>query len=650
MEANKRRNIKSGSEYDQLFPGSENDTKAIRKNANVDHTVAFIPKVVQETLDQTRQISQILKGRTLYETCSNIWHFVYQHINYKKDQEGYEQIRSPSRAWHDRKTGVDCDCYSVFISSILTNLFIPHILRITKYHRDYFQHIYPVVPFQGKYITIDCVTDKFDYEVPFSEKKDYPMELQYLNGFDGDGMGELGRIFKKKMAKKSPLPVKTILATRTIPQVAKKAVPSFLQKLKGKKASKFLPVRQTGNPIVTPVSVGSPVPAVKKKKGVFKKVLNVVNKVNPATVLLRNGVLAAMKLNIKNVGKRLRWSYLTPEQANQKGIDPVKFQKLVQTRQKLENIFFGAGGKPDNLKKAILTGKGNKDKAVSGLGMLPMIEWAGYMSEYTPLSHLLGSEIYHSENVEGMEGFQGFGELGEPVTLATVGAAMGVIAGIVAALKQVGDIFKTKQKGSEDFDEAKTDAPEDNVAVPANNSTIISTTKAIEPTLNPVHQNMPIRNSASINNESDSNPEKIMAQGPIVKSTNYPVATMEKRSSAALVANNIDEDSLFPAVSDSTNNASPATSDVNNTGNNLSTDKQGFWEKNKSWLKPVAIGAGGLTLIAIGFKLMKGGRPPTKSSPGFQSLSGIPKRKKKKKNDHRRSKSKHQHKKAVALL
>ena len=89
----------------------------------------------------------------------------------KKDAEGYEQIRSPARAWHDRFSGVDCDCYSVFISSILSNLGIAHTLRITKYQRDYFQHIYPIVPFQNGYITIDCVTDRFNYEVPFSEKK-----------------------------------------------------------------------------------------------------------------------------------------------------------------------------------------------------------------------------------------------------------------------------------------------------------------------------------------------------------------------------------------------------------------------------------------------------------------------------------------------
>ena len=198
MEATRKRTIKSGEEFNHLFPKAEGDNSTIRKNANVTHTVAFIPKVVSETLDQTKKLSQLLKGASTQETCSNIWHFVYGHIAYTKDDEGFEQIRSPARAWHDRKKGVDCDCYSVFISSILTNIQIPHILRITKYHRDYFQHIYPVVLLDGKQIIMDCVTDKFNYEVPYTEKKDYPMDLQYLNGFDDDGMSELGILLAKK--------------------------------------------------------------------------------------------------------------------------------------------------------------------------------------------------------------------------------------------------------------------------------------------------------------------------------------------------------------------------------------------------------------------------------------------------------------------
>ncbi len=607
MIAKSKRHIKPGYEYDHLFPRSENDNKTIRRNANVHHTVSFIPKVVQETLDQTKGIAGRLKLSSIYNTCKNIWHFVYQHINYKKDEEGYEQIRSPARAWHDRQQGVDCDCYSVFISSILTNLGIPHTFRITKYHRDYFQHIYPVVPNGNKTITIDCVTDKFDYEVPYSEKKDYPMDLQYLNGFDGDGMEELGKLLKKNIAKgKTPL-VKTTIT----PKLSKKAM---------KKAAKSGPA--------TPAPAGSSVPVPKKKKGFFKKALNVVNKVNPATVLLRNGVLAAMKLNIKNVAKRLRWSYLTPQQAEAKGLDPVKFQKLVATRQKLENIFYGAGGKPDNLRKAILGGKGNKDKAVNGLGILPMTD-AAYMNEHVALRQLLGPDIYYSENVEDMDGFRGFGELGEPVTLATVGAAMGVIAGIVAALKQIGDVFKKKDApGADDFDETKTDAAENNVNVPANSSTTPVPSVATNPILpdNATSQNFEPAASSSESSNINTNNE-------MVKTTEqYPPATVSKE---VVQTNEPTEDK---------------TNTETNDNNNTPSEKESFWDKNKKWLKPVAIGLGGLTIIAIGYKLSQGSKTQNKSSPKANSLSGLPgKNKKGKKKNHHR-KSNHHHKRAVALL
>lgn len=604
MEAQKKRNIKSGEEYSHLFPKAENSFSTIRTNANVTHTVAFIPKVVNETLDHTKKIAQLLKGKTTYETCSNIWHFVYQHIAYRKDQEGYEQIRSPARTWHDRKKGVDCDCYSVFISSILTNCKIPHILRITKYHRDYFQHIYPVVVFQEKEIVMDCVTDQFNYEVPYSEKKDYPMDLQYLNGLDDYQIGQLGKV-KKSIAKKA-LPI------------AKKKI-SLLNKVKAKKTTK-------------PSTTNNQPKQKKKKKGVLKKVLNKVNKVNPATVLLRNGILAAMKLNIKNIAKRLRWSYLTPEQAAQKGIDPQKFQRLLATRQKLEKIFYGAGGNEKNLKKAMLGGKGNKDKAVNGLDgfSLAGIE---YMNVYTPLPQLLGPEVYYSENVEG---FEGLGQLGEPITLASVGAAMGVLAGIVAALKQIGDIFP---KGSQDFDEKANEAAENNAPVPG--TTTVPNTDSSTPTQIPtdktsVEESFKTSNDSPVSNSTaNSETDYSTATKPLITTNEDSDTVVEEK-----------DDSLLPTTTNQT--TIPATTD---TGNTPDPTKETFWDKNKSWLKPVAIGVGGISLIAIGFAVLKPKHPSNKSSP--QSLSGIPKKRKKHKRKlkHKSKTKPHPQKKtAVALL
>src|ERR1051326_2185712 len=152
MEALTKRKIKIGKEYDDLFPTAMLTDETVKKGASVSDTVKFIPKVVKETLPQTEKIAEILKGQSVSQTCKNIWDFVYHHIAYNKDEDGLEQIRAPARTWHDRFRGVDCDCYTVFISSILTNLKIPHTLRIAKYRKDYFQHIYPVVYMpSGKY-------------------------------------------------------------------------------------------------------------------------------------------------------------------------------------------------------------------------------------------------------------------------------------------------------------------------------------------------------------------------------------------------------------------------------------------------------------------------------------------------------------------
>lgn len=574
MEALKKRHIRPGTEFDHLFPSAMAGTETIVRDAGLSDTVAFIPKVVADTLYQTKGVARTLKGGNTYDTCWNIWHFVYNHIAYRKDKDGYEQIRSPARTWADRKAGVDCDCYSTFISSILTNLGIPHQLRITKYSKPYFQHIYPVVPHGGRYITLDCVTDKFDHEVPYSAKKDINMELQYLNGwdglndldergsdyvFDGNDMGELG-LFGRRRRKKA--------------EAAAAAQPL--------------------DPNVVPPS------GVKKKRG-LKKLFSKVNKINPLTVLLRNGVLAAMKLNLFKIAARLRWTYLSPNAAKAKGIDPEKFKKLVAVRQKLENTFDGAGGKIDNLRKAILKGKGNKDKAVAvfGLGFLPEDEAIGYMDINTPLAELLGPDIYYSENVDGMEGFQGFGALGEPISAATIAAATAVLTAISKLLKGIGNIFGKGQQGSEDFDEnaiAASDA-ETTAALP---------TSATAPIISSQRAPSAYSSAASATTSMDD--------GAAYDDSSYEEGGDSMGEDAALAPMS----ATTPATMSAAALAPASTAPPPATGS--------FWEKNKKWLLPTAIGVGGIAVIAIGMKLLKPAAP--RSSP-VGSLNGHGRRKKK---------------------
>ena len=599
-EASRKRNIRSGIEYDHLFSKAPGEVYTIKQNATLEDTMAFIPKIIPKIAYQTELIANDRKGKTVYDSCRNIWHFVYDHIQYKKDEKGYEQVRSPRRTLVDRKGGVDCDCYSVFISCILTNLEIPHILRITKYKENHFQHIYPIVPYGNRYITMDCVTDRFNYEVPFSAKKDYNMDLQFLDGIPennrkqvyDDGMAELGRLIKRKMAAKK----QSAAAPSSSPEPSKKKKKGLFKKVVSKVAS-----------------VG------KKVAKVGKKALSVVNKVNPAMVLLRNGLLAALKLNILNVAKRLRWSYLSPEAASNAGILPDKLNRLVKVRQKIESIFEMAGGKPSNLKNAMLKGKGNHDKKIPlngiyGSGLMGLEE-LNALSIYTPLEQLLGRDVYYSENIEGADGIdlvEGLGELGEPVTASTIAAAMGTLTAIAASLKEIGNIFNSKQEsGADDFDEQTNEAAENN----ANAVVTQQTTTA----------NTPIPNNSPVQNQSDTYTDTPAASSRI---TTNQDSSRENSSTESPTA----EADTDVQVETSSGSSLPVKS-VTTTNTDNTSDKK--TDKNNKWVKPVAIGVGVLAIGVIGYHLFKGNKPKNKSSP-HQSLSGIPKNRKK--NYHRKTK------------
>lgn len=616
MERREDIKVKNGFEYDHYFPKTKLITITKKKGATVADTIRFIPTVVNETLFHTKRFAhEVIKADSLHQTCKNIWDFVYTHIAYKKDEEGKEQVRSPARAWHDRGNiqGVDCDCYTVFISSILSNLKIKHILRITKYGEDHFQHIYPIVPLpNGRYITIDCVVNSFDYEEPYTEKKDTHMDLEYLNGVndssknntDPDMMGwmderealsELGKIFKRKTSSggstvKKPLFNKPILK----------------------------------KPIFNKPLIKKPVlPTIKKGavKNFLKNTLHVTNRINPATVLLRNGVLAAMKLNFLQVSSNLRYTYLSEAQAKQKGMLMDRFAKLKTIREKLEKVFYGAGGKPENLKKAILTGKGNQNKEVpvNGLGYISY-EKANGLHEDMQLSQLIGVDIYHSENIEGMNGL---GELGEPTTAASIAAATTVLTTIAALIKSVGSLFPNKKNASTASE--NTGGGESGGGAETSSSN---------------------ESASQTSNESPGTETSSEETG-----TENTSASDTSTASETNTAPTTDENGEATTETDASNTSSAKT--AARTGDETAPT---FWEKNKKWIKPTGIAVGTIGLIALTYQLLKPKAKPKaalngtkKTSKTKHLLNGIKSKKKKGGKSNPRKKSKAT-KKTIALL
>lgn len=194
LTASHQRSIKDGSEYEKYFPQAHVTETITVPDGTVRDTVSEIENIVEKYNWQTAKISPLLKRSTLPETLDAVWTFLYTHYQYKLDRPEVEELRTPARAWHDRKTGIDCDCFSITVSSILTNLGIKHKFRITKYGAGW-QHIYVIVPvpgsIKGEYWVIDCVLDRFNYEKTYTDKFDYTMEtlgipIAVLNGTEED--------------------------------------------------------------------------------------------------------------------------------------------------------------------------------------------------------------------------------------------------------------------------------------------------------------------------------------------------------------------------------------------------------------------------------------------------------------------------------
>lgn len=192
---NRRRASRDGREFEGVLPAPAWTEVMVKRNGTVQETVAEMKKIIRAYAWQTAKLAPLLKGKDLYETCRNIWEFLFTHIKYKEDDEGEEQLRTPARSWAERLTrGIDCDDFTIFAGCILYNLGIPDYIRIARYAgKDYYQHVYATVPYKpDQYITIDAVLSEYDAEKEPAETKDFLiMNTTNLNGVDISVLGSI---------------------------------------------------------------------------------------------------------------------------------------------------------------------------------------------------------------------------------------------------------------------------------------------------------------------------------------------------------------------------------------------------------------------------------------------------------------------------
>lgn len=442
-----------GVKYDGYFQSPKQEDKIVFEDGDVDDTLALMERVIHTYIDDTTRIAQLLHKPNLEETITAIWDFLYYNIQYKLDQQGLEQLRRPARAWADRQTGIDCDCFSIFASSILVNLKIPHFLRITRYSQPNWQHVYVVIPKDGKsltsgYWTIDAVLARADYEKPFTAKKDYKMSLSGINiavlsgpedsgtsnltcmdvllGFedaaqmpiggtadDANGPHYENELYKFLVATRQTIeaaPDAYIQATGGNPSDTIRMLDYAIQYWYTDKRDEALDQLERNEETLNTVSglgafnavqvtganeselfgdddayevagLGKPKGRQKKPFKFFNGLKKAVKKsnvgkalvrFNPATIAVRNGFLLALKLNIGKMSEKMKWAYATPQQVADKRISPQQVAAAKTAVAKVEKLFSKLGGKPENMRKAILHAKKGKLNGLGELGVAPV--------------------------------------------------------------------------------------------------------------------------------------------------------------------------------------------------------------------------------------------------------------------------------------
>lgn len=172
IAARDRRTL-DASKFDYLFePLDDPQRILLNKNASTEKTVELMIKLIEDYHTDVSKFAEFIKGKTVRETCHNIYKFLTTYIKYKIDDG--EELRRPARVFWDRLA--DCDCGSIFWGACLKELKIPFKIRITKYEHfgivGEWQHVYVVVPTkEGKDIICDFVMDEFDKEKKFAQEK-----------------------------------------------------------------------------------------------------------------------------------------------------------------------------------------------------------------------------------------------------------------------------------------------------------------------------------------------------------------------------------------------------------------------------------------------------------------------------------------------
>lgn len=168
---------------DQLIDPHVPRKKLRKKSYRTGDIVQLVQEVIRTDAADTRRLASYIP-RSI-EGLRMLFDFVDTQFRYVEDPRQNQWVQTPSYLWHTKEG--DCKSFTVFISSVLQNMGVAHLIRYVSYSGGPYTHVYPVALWQGREVPMDVVWKKqeggrFAGEKPFVKKKDFKVEGLYKLG------------------------------------------------------------------------------------------------------------------------------------------------------------------------------------------------------------------------------------------------------------------------------------------------------------------------------------------------------------------------------------------------------------------------------------------------------------------------------------
>lgn len=143
------------------------------QRGNVDDIIQIIRHADEQSVGATKRFSPFMKGSNELETLRNVWTFVRKNIDYTRDPDDEEVIKTPGCTIAEGSA--DCKSMSILTGSLVRDLGFQFKYRVAFYDPEQPQqgHIYVIAQIGTKNIVVDPVHHKFNHEITPWKYRDY---------------------------------------------------------------------------------------------------------------------------------------------------------------------------------------------------------------------------------------------------------------------------------------------------------------------------------------------------------------------------------------------------------------------------------------------------------------------------------------------